>query len=80
MVRWMVAATEWLTGAHLYLTLANSGYLLHGSSDGMCNNYKKIERHTVHTIVLWPEMVQPPQAHNHGKYDNGTGSVKTWAT
>ena len=30
-----VAAPEQLTGAHLYLDIAKSGYLFHGYSDGM---------------------------------------------
>ena len=32
---WKGAATEQLTGAHLYLDIAKSGYLFHGYSSGM---------------------------------------------
>ena len=34
--RWKAAAQEQLTGAHLYLDIAKSGYLCHGFSCGMC--------------------------------------------
>ena len=33
--RWKAAAPERLTGAHLYLDIAKSGYLFHGYSGGM---------------------------------------------
>ena len=33
--RWKAAAPEQLTGAHLYLDIAKSGYLVHGVSRGM---------------------------------------------
>ena len=35
--RWKAAASGQLTGAHLYLDIAKSGYLLHGYSSGMLN-------------------------------------------
>ena len=37
--RWKAAATEQLTGAHLYLDIAKSGYLFHGFSSGMGLKY-----------------------------------------
>ena len=33
--RWKAAAPEQLTGTHLYLVIAKSGYLFHGHSNGM---------------------------------------------
>ena len=33
--RWKAAAPEQLSGAHLYLDIAKSGYLFHGFSGGM---------------------------------------------
>ena len=33
--RWKAAALEQLTGAHLYLDIAKSGYPFHGSTGGM---------------------------------------------
>ena len=33
--RWKAAPTEQLTGAHLYLDIAKSGYLFHGFAGGM---------------------------------------------
>ena len=36
---WKAAAPQQLTGSHLYLDIANSGYLFHGYSGGMGRHF-----------------------------------------
>ena len=68
--RWKAATTEQLTGAHLYIDIAKSGYLFHGFSlwpDVLIKNKKTFRNFWIKPLVKWVLLLSvlfPSRHHN----------------